>query len=146
MENLSSFPERLKELMAFREVRADEVAAAIGIHKTNVRAWMRGDSLITLRNAVKLADYFGCSLDYLAGISDVYEEVTPRELPPFYDRLRAIMASRGVTRYQFSRETSIQDVYFTRWSKGAQPDLITVMILAQKLGVSLDYLIGRRDY
>ena len=146
MESLSMFPERLKELMTFREAKAEEVSVAIGVHITNVRAWMRGASLITLQNAIKLADFFGCSLNYLSGMSDVYEQVPPRNLPPFYGRLRTIMAERGITRYQISRETTIKDVYFTRWAKGAQPDLITVILLAKKLDVSLDYLIGRTDY
>ena len=147
MENLSIFPERLKELMFDRgEMRSEALGAAIGVHGTNVRAWLNGTSLITLENAVKLADLFSCSLDYLVGRKEQDEKVVPRELPPFYEHLRKVMEEKKVTRYQIVHNTEIYDVYFTKWKKGAKPDLVTVIVLADYLEVSLDWLVGRTDY
>ncbi len=147
MEYLSNFPERLRELMFDRgEMKSEELGAAIGVHGTNVRAWLNGTSLITLENAIKLANFFLCSLDYLSGRKEQDEEVLPRPLPPFYENLRKVMAEKQVTRYRIVRDTDIRDLYFTKWRKGAKPDLITVIKLADRLEVSLDYLVGRTDY
>ncbi len=66
--------------------------------------------------------------------------------PPFYDTLRKVMRERSVSRYYIVYNTDIHDVYFTRWKKGAKPALITVIKLADCLGVSVDYLIGRTDF
>ena len=147
MDILSNFPERLKELMFDHdEIKSEALGAAIGIHGTSVRAWMRGKSMITLPNAIILADFFECSLDYLAGERENDEKIPPRPLPPFYDNLRKIMAEKGITRYALVKDTEIKDVYFTKWAHGALPDLITVIKLAKYLDVSLDYLVGRTDY
>ncbi len=147
MENLSNFPERLRELMFDRgDMKSEALGKAIGVHGTNVRAWLNGTSLISLEHAIQLADFFSCNLDYLAGRGERDETVVPRPLPPFYDSLRGVMAEKGVSRYQIVRDTEIHDVYFTRWKKGAKPDLITAVILADYLQVSLDRLIGRTDY
>ena len=147
MSNLAVFPERLKELMFDNDqMTTRELAEKLGVHSTAVSGWARGASLINLANAVKIADFFECSLDYLAGISEVDRNVPARPLEPFYTRLRAVMKSCNVTRYRIAKETEYKDAYFTKWSRGAVPDLITVIKLAQYLNVSLDYLVGRTDY
>ena len=147
MSNLALFPERLRELMFDNgQMTAYALAEKIGVHFTTVNLWLRGEGLISLANAVKLADLFSCSLDYLAGISEVDSKVTARPLEPFYTRLRSVMKSCGVTRYRIAKETEFKDVYFTKWSRGGMPMLYTACKLAQYLHVSLDYLVGRTDY
>ena len=147
MSNLSLFPDRLKELIFDNgQMTSYELAEKVGVHFTTVNLWLRGEILISLANAVKLADLFSCSLDYLAGLSEVDRKVPARPLEPFYTRLRAVMKSCGVTRYRIAKETEFKDVYFTKWSRGSIPDLISVIKLAEYLHVSVDYLIGRTDY
>ena len=146
MSNISLFPERLKELMfdsGQKTIR--EFAEKLGVHPTSVGHWLNGTTVITLENAVKLADFFGCSIDYLAGMSEVDRKVTPRPLPPFYENLRKVMAECGVTRYRLSKDV-VADVFFTKWAHGVEPLLCTVCKIAQYLNVSVDYLIGRTDY
>ncbi len=147
MSNLALFPERLRELMFDNgQMTSYELADKLGTHSTTVSGWARGASMINLVNAVKIADFFECSLDYLAGISEVDRYVPARPLEPFYTRLRSVMKSCGVTRYRIAKDTEFKDPYFTKWSRGSVPDLITVIKLAQYLNVSVDYLIGRTDY
>ena len=147
MENLSKLPERLKELMFYREqIKPEELASRIGVCGSTVREWLNGTCLITLKNALLLADFFQCSLNYLAGMTENYETVVPKPLPPFYTHLRFVMDEKKISRYRIVKDTCLHDVYFTRWSKGADPELISVVRIADYLQVSLDYLVGRRDY
>ncbi len=146
MGNLSKFTERLKEVMEERDLRSEKLAREAGIAGSSIRSWLRGASVPSFRSAVKLADYLNCSLDYLVGNSDADISVTPRELPPFYPRLRQIMEEVGVTRFRITAETPIKDAFFTNWSHGEEPLLVTLCTLASYLNVSLDYLIGRTDY
>ena len=143
MENMSIFSERLKELMAEREIRSETLARETHIAGSSIRSWLRGDSFPTFSSAVKLADFFSCSL---AGLSDKFESVSPRPLPPFYPRLRHIMEEQGVTRFWVTEHTHIKDAFFTNWSHGQLPILPTLSALASCLNVSLDYLVGRTDY
>lgn len=146
MENLSNFAERLSDLMHEKNLRSEGLAKAASVSGSAVRSWLRGDSVPTLENAVRIADFFACSLDYLAGRTDYYEEVVPRERPPFYPNLRKVMEEQGISRYRIARSTAVKDAFFSNWAKGEEPLLVTLCVLADCLGVSLDYLVGRRDF
>jgi len=108
----SIFSERLKELMFDHgEIKPQELADRIGVCAATISIWLRDVNMISLKNAVYLADFFHCSLDYLAGKTDRLETVTPRELPAFYEQLRKIMKKEGFTRYRIAKETSVKDSY-----------------------------------
>ncbi len=146
MEVVSKLSERLKELMFdCGQIKSEALAKQLKVSGPTVRSWMNGKRDITLANAIKVADFFECSLDYLAGISDVDRKVTARPLPPFYENLRKVMDEQGVTRYQIAKNV-VADVFFTKWVHGGMPMLYTACKLAQYLHVSLDYLVGRTDY
>ncbi len=146
MEIMSKFSERLKELMFdCGQIKSEALAKQLKVSGPTVRSWMNEKRDITLANAVKVADFFECSLDYLAGLSEVDHKVTAHPLPPFYENLRKVMAEQGVTRYQIAKNV-VADVFFTKWARGGMPMLYTVCKLAQYLNVSLDYLVGRTDY
>jgi len=146
MRNLSKFAERLSEFMEEREITANQLAKELKISGTSVRKYRRDGSEIALPYAIRIADYFCCNLDYLAGRTEFLETVRPRPLPPFYERLRAVMAELGVSRYRIAKKTSIKDSYFTHWAHGELPRLSSVCAIAKYLDVSLDYLTGRTDY
>ena len=96
-----------------------------------------------LSQLVKLADYFQCSLDFLAGRSETVLDYLVREMPPFYDSLRAVMKEKGVTRYRLVKDLPIYDGYFTNWKKGKSPNILTLILLADYLDVTIDYMVGR---
>ena len=146
MGNLSNFSERLKELMDERGLRSEKLAKEAGLAGSSIRSWLRGDSVPTYKSAIRLADHLRCSLDFLTGNSESDREILPREVPPFYPRLRMIMEEAGVTRFRLTTETPIKDAFFTNWAHGEEPLLTTLCTLADYLHVSLDYLVGRTDY
>ncbi len=147
MDNLSKLPERLKELMQDHDdIKSETLGKTIGVTGSTIRFILRGDTLPTLATAVKLADFFHCSLDFLAGVNDIDREVLPRELPPFYENLRKVMRECGISRWKIAHSEHFKDSYFTTWAKGQQPKLITAYHLADYMHVSLDYLVGRTDY
>lgn len=146
MEYLSKLSERLKDLMSEKEIKTESFASDMGIASSAIRAWLRGDKLPSMKNALFLADYFYCSLDYLTGKEDKFEEVHTRPLPPLYKRIRSIMKNVGVTRYNITHHSSIKDSHFVNWAKGGMPTLPSLCILADYLHVTLDYLVGRTDY
>ena len=143
MENKSVFHERLTELMIEKGVNTVSLAAAIGVSDETVRRWKNGERDILLSQLVKLADYFQCSLDFLTGRSDTVLDYQVSEMPPFYDSLRAVMAEKGVTRYKLVKDLPIYDGYFTNWKKGKSPNILTLIMLADYLDVTIDYLVGR---
>ena len=60
-----------------------------------------------------------------------------------YENYERIIKSRGLTNYKVSKDTGIAQSVLSTWkTKGAIPRLDKLQILAEYLGVSVDYLIG----
>lgn len=67
---LASFPERLAELIRIHQTSKKELAEYLGIHYRNLRYYETGERKPDFDKLIKLADYFGVSIDYLVGRSD----------------------------------------------------------------------------
>ena len=143
---MEKFSERLKELMFYCDnIKSESLAKAIGVAGSAVRAWCNGSRTIYLSNAIKLADFFTYSLDFLAGLTEERITVSPKVCPPFYKNLRKVMNEKGITRYYIGTHTQIKDSYFQKWKNGTDSQLDTIIYLAKQLDCSLDHLVGRED-
>lgn len=59
--------ESLKQSREERGMSPYELACALGINHQNVYRWERGQALPSIEMCVKLADFYGVSLDELLG-------------------------------------------------------------------------------
>lgn len=60
--------------------------------------------------------------------------------------LKLAMMLKGVTGKQLSIETGLPETTISRWVTGkAKPDLDKLLLVADALEVSLDFLVGRVD-
>ena len=66
----TTFGERLKELRKERGLGQIALAAALGVGKSSISLWERGESEPTLTNLITIAQYFDVTLDLLAGLTD----------------------------------------------------------------------------
>lgn len=64
------FAERLRELMEQGNVSTYRMSKDLGMPDSLIGFWMRELRQPTMKNLIKLADYFDVSLDYLVGRSD----------------------------------------------------------------------------
>ena len=64
MANLS---ERLKELRKSKKMTQKQMAEALQITFRQYQRYESGNQTTTLENLIKMADFFGVSLDYLVG-------------------------------------------------------------------------------
>ena len=132
MQKEAVFADRLAELMAEHALTTVSLGAALGVSDETVRRWRKGERSILLPQLVRLADYFRCSLDFLAGRTEIYLDYRPQAMPPFFDQLRAVV-----------KALPIYDSYFTNWKHGKSPNLLTLILLADYLDVTVDHLVGR---
>ena len=143
MRVLSDFSERLSELMLESNLTTDRLGAVLGVNGSTVRRWKQGKRNISLDCALRLAEYFNCSLDFLVGRSETKLDFTPQPHLPFYERLREVMDERGITWYRIVKDGIVSDNNLSTWKNGASPYLQSVIDIADYLGCSLDYFIGR---
>lgn len=64
------FTERFNELLKSRGINAVTLAKEIGVPKSIVYEWRSGARDPSLENMLRVADYFGVSLEYLTGRED----------------------------------------------------------------------------
>ena len=64
------FTERFNELLKSRSINAVTLAKELGVPKSIVYEWKSGVRDPSLENMLRIADYFGVSLEYLTGRED----------------------------------------------------------------------------
>jgi len=143
MDFLSIFSERLTELMFEVALTTDQLGKKIGVDGSTVRLWRLKKAVISLSNAIAVADFFCCSLDFLFGRSEYLLDFTPQPALPFYHRLVSIMKDKKISRYRVCIDLKKGHGHFDRWKSGVDPRMNTVLELAAYLDVTLDYLAGR---
>ena len=58
---------QLRNIRKRNKLRQEDLAAAIGTTARVIGAWERQETELSLEDACTIADFFGCSLDELAG-------------------------------------------------------------------------------
>lgn len=69
----------IKKMRERANLSQKEVADALGVKKPRYGDWERETTQINLRDAIRLADLFGCTLDELAGRDFPAASLTPEE-------------------------------------------------------------------
>ena len=64
--------QRIKELRLENKVSQKTLAAAVGVDKRAVIFWEQGVNEPKATYIRNLAEYFGCTSDYLLGLTDVF--------------------------------------------------------------------------
>jgi len=145
MNELPNFSERLTELMFYDENLPNyKFGQKLGISANAISQWKTGKAVPTFSMFIRLADHFGCSLDYLSGRVDTDEKYTPnKNLPFFPKRLMDVLKEQGITWYRVVKDTKINDSNMRNWRRGSLPLIPMLVELADYIKVSIDYLVGR---
>ena len=141
---MSNISESLKDLMTEAEIKTPALARATGIDASTILTLLRGDGLPYIDTLVKLADYFHCSTDYLLGLTDLSQETTFRQRPPFSEQLTFLLQHSHVTKYRLEKDTHLSEKTVNRWHNGkTQPTVESLIRLSKYFGCSVDFLLGR---
>ena len=144
MLDLKLFSERVDELIFDKNLKAMEFAKQSGISKSTVYEYLSGRKMPTLKNLIKIAEFFNVSTDYLLGIErDVYTK-NFKGCVPFSVRFNEILKEYSMSRYKLEQLTGISESVLYYWAKGKTiPTVESLIIVCSVLNCSFDYLIGR---
>ena len=144
MMYLSNFGENLSALMAERNLNAPALAKLLQTDRSNLTRYMRGDRLPSFPFFLAIIEYFSVSADVILGLKDYSAETNFFPIPPFGDRLRAVMEETQTTQYRIVKETSISGGSIYEWLNNQRlPSVSNLVTLASFMEVSVDYLLGR---
>ena len=126
-----------------------EIVVLLHINVHDIIRWASGKNryLPSVEKLLLFANFFGCSVDYLLGLSDDdTADFVMIDEPKIAGRFRKIVyEERGFTFARLSKETGIRNTtLFYNWDSGkAKPQIENLAKVAHALGISVDYLIGR---
>lgn len=137
------FSEILKELIEDKGLSLRKLAAASNVSAVQYGKYLKG-AYPNIDVAVRIANYFKCSLDYLFGISDVnkYEGEMCYNLSYFVEKYEKLLKENKITHWKFSKETGLSESCLRHWKYGQEPRMESLIIIAKNLSASLDYLVG----
>ncbi len=144
MDNLSKLPERLKELMEEAEISTPKLADIIDIDHSAISKFLKAERLPSATTLVNLADFFHCTTDYLLGRSDILDERSFKQRPPFNEQLSFLLDYFKISKYRLVKETKISEQTVINWHKGKyEPTVESLVKIAKCLKCSVDFVLGR---
>jgi transcriptional regulator with XRE-family HTH domain len=141
---MSKLSKRLQEYMQEKSISHSALAKETGINRSNISEFLSEKHTPSYIHFTALLYYFNCSADYLLGLTDIHTEEKLHPIPPFCERLRAMLAERKTSQMQLIRELPVSASVLYKWLSGkSQPSTDTLIRLASYFECSVDYLIGR---
>lgn len=139
------FAKRLREILSIENKKSSDLSMALGLKdKSMVNRWLRAECLPKLNYATMIADYFNISLDYLFGRSNEIVEKKYKRTQPFDKQLKKVLKEYNKTQYRLTKDGVCNfGNYYSWFNLKAIPKMDSVIKIADYLGVSLDYLVGR---
>lgn len=144
MQNLSKLSERLADLMNEGGYTQTSLAQAMGTARPKIGLYLQGKRFPDYPNFIALIEFFGCSADYLLGLSEDPAQVSYKPVLPFKDRLRSVLQEKGLSLYAFQKGTNISWGVLGKWLKGQSlPSPYSLAKTARFLDLTVDYILGR---
>ena len=141
---LSNFSERLSELMQDKGVNAPKLAEEVGCKRNTINRYLEGVFAPSLNAAVKLADYFGCTLDFLLALDDENRAEKFAPCPPFAERVAFMFEHFKKKKSELRDEKKIPESAIYNWLRGeTTPSADNVALIAEFFGCTVDFLVGR---
>ncbi len=142
MNNISN---KLNDLMNFYSLSANDLATKLNLPDAfQIYKWRKNIQSINLSSAIKLADFFECSLDYLMGRSDDFSKKDFKLCPKFSEQLKKVLKNLNISQTTIVKNKIAYTKTLNGWiNKNVDPHMTNLIRLADYLDVSLDYLVGR---
>lgn len=138
-----NFAEVFKDLVFESGKSLSVVSAETGIADSQLSRYVRR-TIPKYEISLKLASYFDCSLDFLFGLSESKGKFYGNyDITKFVPRYLKLLEENGTTHWQFSKKYNISESGLRKWKHGIIPKMETIAIIAENLGTSIDYLVGK---
>lgn len=140
---MENFVDILKDLITDTNKSINQIGRESGVSATLFSRYLRG-IYPSIEISVKIAQYFHCTLDYLFGIDDNFKQVNivGYDMTDFMKRYNEMLALNNTSNWKLSKQTNCSEASYRHWQKGHNPSLPRLILIAENLTCSLDYLIG----
>lgn len=141
------FEDVFKELIFDYNTSIPEISKNTNIDDSILYDYLHG-IYPSIKYAVVLANYFGCSLSFLMGVDTASNKNKLKEnynLSLFSQRYDKLLEKNKITHFKLCKLTGLNYSSHYSWRRGASPSMKSLVIISEYFGCSIDYLIGRSD-
>lgn len=148
---MATIADRIKMLRTTSGMTQEEFGKVFGIVKSTVSLYESGKSSPNDQIKLKICEYFNVPLDFLIGISNV----STYNMDDFNKGILSdggcrsafldLIDIRKITTEELSQETGIEKAVLDSWFLKEIPSLQHLVLVADSLHTSVDYLLGRTD-
>ncbi len=144
---MTEFMKNFQELLDDNNLTIRSFSEKSGIPFQVLYSYKNQDYYPTLSIAEKIANYFGCSFNYLFGVDEYLqrEDFKPMNVSLFYPRYISLLEKNKVSHYFLYKRIGLNNSSITKWKRGAIPKVESLKLIAEYFNVSIDYLVGRSD-
>ena len=140
---MNAFQERLQDLLIEHELSRLQLSKKIGISFETLNGYFNKDFYPELSVSIKIANHFKCSLDYLMGLTDEYENHDRNDLS-FIDTIKKLLKENNLSIEKFTKALNMSEANYYRWQSGkTKPAMNSLIAIAKFFDVSIDYLVGK---
>ena len=140
---MNIFQERLQEFLIENDLSRLKLSKQIKVHHETINAYFNDNIYPTISVAIRIADYFGCSIDYLMGLTEEYKNNEKNELT-FPQTLKKLLKDNGLSPEKLMKFLNMSDANYYRWQRGkTKPTMSSLIAIAKYFDVSIDYLIDQ---
>ena len=140
---------RFTFLLQSKNMNTQSLKKEIGISTTQSGRYLSGYYEPSLKNALKICDYFNCSLDYLVGLDNEIKRNKQTQTPnaaKFLSRYNELLKQNNTNHYRVAKELKFNRNNLIYWQQHKTFPTLTILAnLAQHLHTSIEYLIGRQN-
>lgn len=142
----AGFAEILKELIEDKGLSLRKLSVDSNVSANQYSKYLRG-TIPTVAVAIKIADYFNCSLDYLFGLTTEkgHKSFKAYNITLFVPRYLQLLRENNISHWKFSKEYNLSESNLRHWENGDIPRIDNLITIAHNLSCSIDYLIGRTN-
>lgn len=142
---IKRFTENLISLFEESGLNQKELSKNIGINQSQISRYLKG-ILPDVKTIVKICDFFGCSIDFITGLSDNFNYKASTkgfDNLSFYPYYAELLKQNKLTHYQLAKKGVVCETSLRLWKRGTLPNFDVLINIAFELGGSIDKLLGR---
>ena len=148
IEVKNMFSDILKKLRKENHITQEALALKIGVERSSIGKYEASGVIPSIDVLLKIADLFNVTLDYLLGRDMLNNNTNCTESREdknmFSLRLKELRIKNGMYQKDVAKILGIERTTYVKYETGVtEPDIKTLIKLADIFNVTLDYLLGR---
>lgn len=133
------------DLFEETELTKTKFANQLQIGHQKIQHYLDGE-IPSPKTIAKICDYFGCSIDYITGLSNEFNYKnckTGYDKNCFMAEYQNLLKLNSTNHFTLSKKGIVNESSLGYWKKGHLPQFEVIYMIAAELGGSIDKMLGR---